>query len=114
MPAFQAGGGSAQQDRTVLELSAFNGDIPRGVAESVLLHKGGVMLLIDNNDSGLLKRREDRGARAQNDSGRATPRGSPDAVPFSVTHSRVECEHGRIKSCFKTRQGLGRQCNLGQ
>ena len=53
--SFPGWSGGAQQDRTVLGLSAFNGDIPRGVAKSVLLHKGGVMLLIDNDDSGLVE-----------------------------------------------------------
>ena len=52
MPTLKTGCGAAQYHRTLLELTAFDGDIPRGVAKAILLNKRRIMFLIDYDQPG--------------------------------------------------------------
>ena len=114
VPTFQTGCSAAQHNRAVLQLSAFNGDIPRGIAKSVLLHEGSVVLLVDNNQPRLFKRHKNRGAGTKDNGGGAPACSRPHPITLSTTHTRVQREHGSIKTCLKSRQCLRSEGNLGQ
>ena len=94
---------------------AQHGDIAAVVARDVFLLVGVLVLLIDEDEAEVRQRREDGGARADDDAGDALA----DAVPFveALALGEVRVQHGDLvlhggEAGFEAADGLGREGNF--
>ena len=102
VPAFEARCGATQHHRALFQLPPLYGQIPGGVAQPVLLYEGGVVLLVDDQQTQSLERHEYGRTGAQYDGCTALAGGSPCAIPLGITHPGVKCDNWCCESGFET------------
>ena len=72
---------AAEDDRAFLDLRADNGDVARVITRSFFLFVSRLVFFVDNDESEVLQRREDRASRADHNSRAA----GMDLVPLVMT-----------------------------
>lgn len=111
--AFQGGRGRTEQDRHVLQACAYQCQVAGVVAQAVLLFIGGVVFLVDDDQSRPLQWSEQRRTGADDDVGLAIPGGEPGVEALAVGQGRMQQGDARVEAAFETRQGLRPQVDLG-
>ena len=104
--------GAAQQYRATVQLAALYRHIPGGVAETVLLFIGAVVLLIDDNQAGGVQGSKNRRAGADDDVGAAVAGGLPGAVALGLAQAGVENNDPGVKALVEAIQGLRCQADF--
>ena len=112
--ALQRGRRRAQQNGRVPLPGAHHGDIARRVAEALLLLKGTVMFLVQNDQAQGWRGGEDRRAGAEQDGGLAPLHGQPGATSLVMSQPGVGHDQRRRKAGAKAGFQLRGQVDLGE
>ncbi len=97
------GAGRSQQNGHALLPGAHHRDVARRVAEAVLLLKGAVMFLVQNDQAQGWRRCEDRRAGAEQDGGLAPLHGQPGAPSLVVRQPGMRDDQRRREAGAKPR-----------
>ncbi|MCY1453158.1 hypothetical protein D9M71_701320 [compost metagenome] len=83
------------------------------VAQPFLLFIGSVVLLVDDDQPGVLQRGEQRRTGANDDVGLAVAGGQPGIQALAVVHCRVQQGDPRVETSREALQGLRAEVDLG-
>ncbi len=103
-PAFNRGCGRGKNHRAVTELPAHHRHVPCIVEDTVFLLVGRIMLLIDDDESKILKRQEERRTRSRHDTDLACCHLPPQLFALFRRNVRMPFARLRSKAVFKPLQ----------
>ena len=102
----------AEDHRDLFQMAAVDREIPRVVAQTVLLFIGKVVFLIDDDQAGPRQRGEDRRAGTNNNGCVAVAGSDPGIQSLAIIQAGMENHHRCAEALLKAAQGLGGQADL--
>jgi len=106
MQAFQRWRGGAEHDRDVFLPRTYQGQIAGVVAQPFLLFIRAVVLFVDDDQAGVLHRREQCRTGTDNNVGLAIAGGQPCFEAFAIIDRRMDQCDACIEALFEARQRL--------
>ena len=102
-----------QNDRHVRALCAPHREIACGVAESLVLLVGGIVLLVDHDEGEPRQGGENGGTGADHDAGAAAVRGAPRVAPLGARERRMHDDDPGAEAPAEAIHELRRECDFG-
>jgi len=111
--AFQRGRGRTEHNRQVLLARTQQGQIAGVVAQAFLLFIRGVVLLVDDDQAGILHRREQGRTGTDDDVRLAIAGGEPGIESFTIVDVGVQQRDPGVEALFEAGERLWPQVDLG-
>ena len=110
--AFEARRCAAEDHGNILQLRALDREIPGRIAKALLLLERGVVLFIDDDDSGVRQRQENCRARPDDNRCAAAAGGSPGQQTVAIGHRGMHGDNRAVETLLKAAEILRGQSNF--
>ena len=113
MIGFEGRSGRTEDQRSACASGSEFCEIADMISRRAFLLIAAFVLFVHDDEAKIGERREDRAARADNERGRAFPRSTPVAQPFTFSKGRMHDGHSLAKALPHLPDDLRRQRNFG-